>query len=130
MQDQALQAASQYSVRCSLCAFCMVQCPVGWVLRSRVLTHAAVCLQICVAYKTPDGRELKSSMPADVETVEQVEPVYETLPGWKSDISNVRTWNDLPQAARDYVQRCEDLMGVPVKWIGVGPGRDAIVVKP
>jgi adenylosuccinate synthase len=83
-----------------------------------------------VAYKTPDGRELKSSMPADVETVEQVEPVYETLPGWRSDISNVRTWNDLPKAARDYVQRCEDLVGVPVKWIGVGPGRDAIVVKP
>lgn len=56
--------------------------------------------------------------------------VYETMPGWKSDISQVRQWSDLPQAARDYVQRIEDLIGIHVKWIGVGPGRDAIVVKP
>jgi adenylosuccinate synthase len=60
----------------------------------------------------------------------KVEPVYETLPGWKADISKARTWQDLPAAARSYVERCEQLLGVPIKWIGVGPGRDAIVVKP
>jgi hypothetical protein len=60
----------------------------------------------------------------------QLVPVYETLPGWKADISKVRTWQDLPAAARAYVERCEQLLGVPIKWIGVGPGRDAIVVKP
>jgi adenylosuccinate synthase len=55
---------------------------------------------------------------------------YETLPGWQSDISKIRNWDDLPAAARAYVQRIEDLTGVYCKWIGVGPGRDAIVVKP
>lgn len=56
--------------------------------------------------------------------------VYETLPGWKQDISGVRTWEDLPQAARDYCQWIEERLGVHCKWIGVGPGRDAVVVKP
>ena len=59
-----------------------------------------------------------------------VQVEYETLPGWKSDISKARSWEDLPKAARDYVQRIEDLVGIYCKWIGVGPGRDAIVAKP
>lgn len=52
------------------------------------------------------------------------------MPGWKSDISKARKWDDLPQAAKDYVIRIEELAGTYVKWIGVGPGRDAIVDKP
>jgi adenylosuccinate synthase len=59
-----------------------------------------------------------------------VEVTYETLPGWESDISQCRAWQDLPPAARSYVERVEQLVGVPIKWIGVGPGRDAIVEKP
>lgn len=55
---------------------------------------------------------------------------YETVSGWQCDISNVRKWEDLPQQARDYVQRIEDLTGIYCRWIGVGPGRDAIVIKP
>ncbi|GLC46828.1 hypothetical protein PLESTB_001799000 [Pleodorina starrii] len=86
-------------------------------------------IKVGVAYKTPDGQMLRS-VPADLETLENVEVVYETLPGWKSDISAVRDWKDMPQAAKDYVQRMEDLIGIHCKWIGVGPGRDALVVKP
>lgn len=57
--------------------------------------------------------------------------VYETLPGWQTDISKVRTWDALPAAAQRYVQRVEDLLGgTHIKWIGVGPGRDALVLKP
>jgi len=52
------------------------------------------------------------------------------MPGWMCDISHVRRWEDLPQQARDYVQRIEDLTGIYCRWIGVGPGRDAIVIKP
>ncbi len=59
----------------------------------------------------------------------QCEVVYETLPGWMSDISGARTWAQLPPAAQEYVVRVEQLAGVPIKWIGVGPGRDAIVEK-
>jgi len=84
---------------------------------------------IGVRYRSKDG-EILASVPADLETLEGVTVEYETMPGWKSDISKVRRWEDLPQAARDYVQRIEDLIGVYCKWIGVGPGRDAIVNKP
>lgn len=86
-------------------------------------------IKIGVGYSLPDGRSL-TSMPADIETLEKVNVQYETLPGWKCDISGARSWGELPPAAQAYVQRCEDLLRVPIKWIGVGPGRDAIVVKP
>lgn len=56
--------------------------------------------------------------------------VYEDIPGWKSDISKARTWNELPENARKYIARIEELVGVTCKWIGVGPERDAIVVQP
>jgi len=86
-------------------------------------------IKVGTRYRTKEGAVL-NSVPADLETLEGVQVEYETLPGWKADISKIRKWDDLPQAARDYVQRIEDLVGVHVKWIGVGPGRDAIVVKP
>eukprot|EP00897_Mesotaenium_endlicherianum_P006591 jgi/Mesen1/5960/ME000301S05089 len=54
---------------------------------------------------------------------------YETMPGWNVDISAMRTYEELPQAARDYVERIEQLINVPIKFIGVGPGRDALIVR-
>lgn len=51
------------------------------------------------------------------------------LPGWESDISSVRNYQDLPQAARNYVERIEEVVGVPIHYIGVGPGRDALIFK-
>lgn len=54
---------------------------------------------------------------------------YEELPGWKSDISSIRNYSDLPKAACQYVQRIEELVGVPIHYIGVGPGRDALIFK-
>jgi adenylosuccinate synthase len=54
---------------------------------------------------------------------------YEVLPGWDSDISSVRSYSELPEAARHYVERIEELVGVPVHYIGVGPGRDALIYK-
>lgn len=54
---------------------------------------------------------------------------YEVLPGWESDISSVRNYKDLPQAARNYVERIEEIVGVPIHYIGVGPGRDALIFK-
>lgn len=54
---------------------------------------------------------------------------YEVLPGWDSDISSVRSYSELPEAACRYVERIEELVGVPVHYIGVGPGRDALIYK-
>ena len=54
---------------------------------------------------------------------------YEVLPGWKSDISSIRNYSDLPKAARLYVERIEELVGVPIHYIGIGPGCDALIYK-
>ena len=83
-----------------------------------------------MAYKDRKTGKTLPSVPADLGALEAAEVVYETLPGWQSDISGVREWKDLPAAARAYVERCEVLAGTRIEWIGVGPGRDAIVTKP
>lgn len=55
--------------------------------------------------------------------------VYETLPGWKVDITGVRSYEELPKEAKVYVERIEELIQLPVRYIGVGPGRDALIIK-
>lgn len=56
-----------------------------------------------------------------------VEPVYETLPGWREDISGCRSFAELPLAAQNYVRRIEELAGVPVRLIAVGPDREQTI---
>ena len=66
---------------------------------------------------------------ADLDTygLEKVEPVYKTVDGWKEDIGEARSFEELPANAQSYVKMIEDAAGVPVKWIGVGPERDATI---
>ncbi len=54
-------------------------------------------------------------------------PIYEELPGWGEDISRASSFDDLPKAARDYVRTLEELAGVPVAAVGVGPGRNQTI---
>jgi len=86
-------------------------------------------IKIGVAYKLPNG-QVTTAFPSDISTLEKVEVVYETYPGWMSDISKCRTWDELPENAKKYVLRVEELAEVECRYIGVGPGRDAMVVKP
>lgn len=79
-------------------------------------------VQICRAYRLPDG-EIIEQFPSDSAVLEQCEPVYEQLPGWKEEIAEVRSWDELPEGARNYVQKVEDLTGVPVAMVSVGPLR-------
>ncbi|WCJ26865.1 Adenylosuccinate synthetase chloroplastic [Euphorbia peplus] len=85
-------------------------------------------IQLGVAYKQNDGTPIKS-FPADLRVLEQLKVEYEVLPGWKTDISSMRKYSDLPVAARQYVERIEEIVGVPIHYIGVGPGRDALIYK-
>ncbi|KAG0205458.1 phosphoribosylaminoimidazole carboxylase ade2 [Mortierella sp. NVP41] len=85
-------------------------------------------IKIGVAYKV-DGKVLEG-FPANLSLLENVEVVYETLPGWKTDISKCRTFEDLPVNAQKYIHRIEDICGVPVEWIGVGVDRDDMVTIP
>src|SRR5690349_4116103 len=63
----------------------------------------------------------------DAYSLDQVETVFETVPGWKDDISKAGSFEDLPVNAQSYVKRIEEAVGAPVKWIGVGPEREATI---
>jgi adenylosuccinate synthase len=66
-------------------------------------------------------------MPAEVESLGRVEPVYETLPGWQRPTGGARRLADLPAAARSYLERLEALSGVPIRYVSVGTRRDQII---
>ena len=78
-------------------------------------------LQICIAYRL--GDQLLDYVP-DTAGQEQVTPVYETWPGWMTDTSGVRRWDDLPANAQRYLRRIEELAGAPIRYVSVGPKRD------
>jgi len=82
-------------------------------------------VKVCVAYEA-DGERF-THPPYHQSTFHQVIPVYEELPGWKTDITHATELDDLPQAARDYVAFLAEQIGVPVRLVGVGPGREQFV---
>jgi adenylosuccinate synthase len=82
---------------------------------------------ICVAYEV-DGRRV-DDMPMTQTDLHHAIPVYEEMPGWWEDLSECRTFADLPARARAYVERLEVLSGAPITAIGVGPRRDQTIVR-
>ena len=82
-------------------------------------------INICVAYRLPDG-SITEDVP-DVPLLEQVEPVYETWPGWMTSTREARRWEDLPENAQRYLKRIEELAGAPICLVSVGPHREEIV---
>jgi adenylosuccinate synthase len=84
-------------------------------------------LKICVAYEDEHGTRY-DHVPYHQSVIHKVRPVYETLPGWQGEIDTATTLADLPDAARAYVARIEELAGVPVSFVGVGPARDQTLV--
>ena len=67
--------------------------------------------------------------PSSVAQFEGVEVEYITCPGWKTSIAEVRNFEDLPQNCKHYVLIVEAMLGLAIKWIGVGPSRDAVIVR-
>jgi adenylosuccinate synthase len=86
-------------------------------------------LKVCVAYEAEDGTRY-DHVPYHQSVMHKVRPVYETLPGWGHDIERAERLEDLPGAARDYVRYVEEMVGVKVTFVGVGPGREQTVVLP
>jgi len=84
-------------------------------------------LKVCTAYKI-NGVETKD-FPTDSNLMDSIVPVYEDVPGWKSDTTKLTDYQDLPQAARDYVKRMEDFLGIPVAIVSVGPQRKATLTR-
>jgi adenylosuccinate synthase len=82
-------------------------------------------IPVAVGYRL-DG-EVIDSMPADVERLDRVEPIYETLPGWQQSITAVRRLADLPSPARAYLDRLQDLAHAPIRYVSVGTRREQII---
>ncbi|TQV92516.1 hypothetical protein V2A60_007197 [Cordyceps javanica] len=86
-------------------------------------------IKIAVAYKDPESGEELVSYPADPDTLDRAHVVYHEMPGWKTPTTNVKTFDDLPKQAQDYVKFIENFIGVKVKWIGTGPDRESMIKK-
>jgi adenylosuccinate synthase len=82
-------------------------------------------LKVCVAYRY-DGKETQR-FPSEAQTLERVDPVYETLPGWDEDITGVRHFAELPAAAQDYLAFIAEHLGVEISMISNGPRRTQII---
>jgi adenylosuccinate synthase len=80
-----------------------------------------------VAYKDPETKEELPTFPADLDLLGRAEVVYHEMPGWKESTAKVRKYEDLPQRAQDYVNFIETFVGVRVRWIGTGPGREDMI---
>ncbi len=82
-------------------------------------------VKVCVGYE--DGDELFDHVPYHQSVLHRVRPVYRELPGWRQDLAGARTLDDLPEAARAYLGTIAEYTGVPVTYVGVGPGREQYV---
>jgi len=86
-------------------------------------------IKLCTGYRLrDDGGDRVLDYVPDTTTQGMVEPLYETWPGWRVDTSGCRSWDDLPQAARAYLRRIEELAGAPIRFVSVGPERSQMVV--
>jgi adenylosuccinate synthase len=84
-------------------------------------------VKVCVGYKL--NGVLLNGYPDRSELLDDVEPVYESLPGWNTSLSGVSSFKDLPESARALVRIVERETGIPVSIIGTGPERDAVIVR-
>ncbi|KAG7466326.1 hypothetical protein MATL_G00163760 [Megalops atlanticus] len=82
-------------------------------------------IKVGVAYKL-NGKRIPY-FPANMEVLQKVAVEYETLPGWKSDTTAARKWEDLPPKAQNYIRFVENHVGVPIKWVGVGKSRESMI---
>ncbi len=108
-----------------------------YAARINGLTHLALTkldilndletLKIAVAYDYQG--ECLEHLPMDSEVLADCQPIYEELPAWSENIRHARALDDLPVAARRYVERVQELVGVPITLIGVGPGREQAILR-
>lgn len=85
-------------------------------------------IKLCVAYQDKRTGETMTGFPSQLQVLENVEPVYETLPGWKTAISDARRYEDLPETTRRYLERVSELIGAPVSIVSVGPERNQTIM--
>jgi len=82
-------------------------------------------IKFCTAYRL-DG-QVYARPPFGISRLADCEPVYEDLPGWEGDVQNIRRFDSLPEAARTYLRRIEEICGAPIRWVSVGPEREQVI---
>ena len=102
----------------SLSGFCMTKLDVLDGLKE---------VKVCVAYKMSDGKVIETT-PLAADAWEGIEPVYETMPGWSESTFGITEYDKLPQAARNYIKRVEELTGAPIDIISTGPDRNETII--
>jgi len=85
-------------------------------------------IKICTAYEIRGKRV--DVFPSHVDDLREAKPIYETLPGWQTDVCGLRRWDELPPAAIAYVRRLGEVLGRPVQIVSVGPDRAATIFHP
>ena len=84
-------------------------------------------IRVATSY-TYNDQELPS-FPADLDVLARLEVQYKTFKGWKTTTTGVKSFDDLPPAAKEYIEFIEREVGVPIKWIGTGPGREDMIIR-
>jgi len=97
----------------SLSGFCMTKLDVLDGLKE---------VKVCVAYEMPDGRRVETT-PLAADSWDGIKPIYEVMPGWSESTFGVTEYDKLPEAARNYIKRVEELTGAPIDIISTGPDR-------
>ena len=97
----------------------------GWFYS--VIVKYAARVNICTAYKM--GDKIINNFPASLEDLAKCEPVYEELDGWNEDITNIEKFEDLPENAKKYIARIEELIDVNIDLVSVGPNRTQTIIR-
>jgi adenylosuccinate synthase len=101
----------------------------GLVLTRLDVLDTFPSIKICTGYRL-EGR-VSDRFPTSIAALEKCQPVYEEMPGWQCPTSHMRRYPELPEAARNYVKRLEELMGCPIDIISIGPRREeSITIRP
>ncbi|WP_044105100.1 adenylosuccinate synthase [secondary endosymbiont of Heteropsylla cubana] len=83
-------------------------------------------IKICTSYRLPNGR-ITEHTPLSIDNWKNIEPIYETMPGWEKNTVNQQSFNKLPAEARYYIKRIEEIAGIPIDIISTGPDRSATI---
>ncbi len=86
-------------------------------------------LKICVAYKDKRNGKVYEDYPTNINLHNYLEPVYITMEGWKQELDGAKSIEQLPQKAKDYLEKLEELVGIPITIVSVGPDREQTLMK-
>jgi adenylosuccinate synthase len=86
-------------------------------------------IQVAVAYRYKETGAVVERFPASLHTLEQLEPVYETLPGWKTPTCHINTYEALPEACKTYIETLERVCRCPIWMVSVGPDRAETMMR-